>query len=153
MNRVVKDLLAELNGAKRLLERWGGAEIEEHAALRSETAKFLSRREEKGRILDSIVDMSIADGLPTLEDAQEELRAAGLIPGEVGLSLRERLGAGIAGLTEERETEIRALLRKPIGEWPRGEPHIAVGELLDEVERVQYEWQARCGTRSLEGRS
>lgn len=37
-------------------------------------------------------------------------------------------------LTPEREVEIRALLRTPIEEWPRGEAHRAVAELLDAIE-------------------
>ena len=37
-------------------------------------------------------------------------------------------------LSIEREVIIRALLRKPLEKWPRGEVHKIVAELLDEIE-------------------
>ena len=40
-------------------------------------------------------------------------------------------------LSLERETIIRALLRKPLEEWPRHQPHAIVGELLDAVEDLR----------------
>jgi len=53
-------------------------------------------------------------------------------------------------LTEEREALIRALIRKPLEEWPRHEPHACVAELLDEIERLRAEVAkgcCRCGRR------
>ncbi len=40
---------------------------------------------------------------------------------------------------EGREAEIRALLRTPLEEWPRHQPHAVVGELLDAIEGLQQQ--------------
>ena len=50
-----------------------------------------SQRDKEGRLLDAIVEMSAADGLPSSDEVRHELKEAGLAPGRVGRSLRERL--------------------------------------------------------------
>lgn len=62
-----------------------------------------SQGDREGQILDAVVDMSVEDGLPSIEDAREDLRAAGLSPGRVGRSLRERLIAA----TWKEEASVR----------------------------------------------
>ncbi|MDX9721002.1 MAG: hypothetical protein RBU37_09645 [Myxococcota bacterium] len=49
-----------------------------------------SQREREGRTLDCFVEMSVAD-VPSLEEADEELRSAGIDPVQLGRALRERI--------------------------------------------------------------
>lgn len=68
------------------------------------------RRTKEGRTLDGIVEMCADDGLPSLKDAQETLRSAGLDPDEVGRSLREQLVRATWRRTaEERRKGFRLL--------------------------------------------